>query len=218
MDQCFQGGSGGAPPWRAEDGEDGSPSKKEKKEGKGKAQKLEVQGDFEPDMNLQNVADGTSAQRQSVGSVGSMHASEVSLAEVEEQSPMASALEELPDEVSPGGLPDIPDADVDEDLQDVEEDKEEKKSKKDTGKKAKKEKKEKKDKKEKKQKKHEEEEGQDQEVPSKTHPETAELEATKVPDEIEAETNPADADGLALEDIEEIALRGFGGKIIYMVG
>eukprot|EP00434_Breviolum_minutum_P035567 symbB.v1.2.031484.t1/scaffold3661.1/size53518/2 len=137
-----------------------------------------------------------------------MHASEVSLAEVEEQSPMASALEELPDEVSPGGLPDIPDADVDEDLQDVEEDKEEKKSKKDTGKKAKKEKKEKKDKKEKKQKKHEEEEGQDQEVPSKTHPETAELEATKVPDEIEAETNPADADGLALEDIEEIALRG----------
>jgi len=182
-----------------EDGEDGSPSKKEKKEGKGKAQKLEVQGDFEPDMNL----------RQSVGSVGSMHASEVSLAEVEEQSPMASALEELPDEVSPGSLPDIPDADVDEDLQDVEEDKEEKKSKKDTGKKAKKEKKEKKDKKEKKQKKHEEE-GQDQE-PSKTHPETAELEATKVPDEIEAETNPlmiADADGLAPEDIEETALRG----------
>ena len=167
-------------------------------------------------MNLQHVGnDGTSAQRQSVGSVGSMHASEVSLAEVEEQSPMASALEELPDEVSPGGLPDIPDADVDEDLQDVEEDKEEKKSKKDTGKKAKKEKKEKKDKKEKKQKKHEEE-GQDQEVPSKTHPETAELEATKVPDEIEAETNPADADGLALEDIEEIALRGFGGN--YMVG
>ena len=213
MDQCFQGCS---PLWWAEDGEDGSPSKKEKKEGKGKAQKLEVQGDFEPDMNLQHVGnDGTSAQRQSVGSVGSMHASEVSLAEVEEQSPMASALEELPDEVSPGGLPDIPDADVDEDLQDVEEDKEEKKSKKDTGKKAKKEKKEKKDKKEKKQKKHEEE-GQDQEVPSKTHPETAELEATKVPDEIEAETNPADADGLALEDIEEIALRGLGAN--YMVG
>ncbi len=204
----------GAPSWWAED--DGSPSKKEKK---GKAQKLEVQGDIEPDMNLQNVADGTSAQRRSVGSVGSMHASEVSLGEAEGQSPIASALEELPDEVSPGGLPDIPDADVDEqDLQDIEEeDKEGKKSKKDTGKKAKKEKKEKKDKKEKKQKKHEEE-GQDQEVPSKT-PETAELEAAQVPDELN-ERNPlmieADVDGLAPEDIEEIALRGLGENIMVL--